>query len=117
VGSYQSFQKHIQMSRRKPKTHTIRTWRAFFGPVQDGTKPFVIGENKLDFQIGDTLIIREWCQKEDKATGRECRAAITFASEWQQLRGNVVLGIRLLPQDSECSQLGEDFSKLPMCAE
>ncbi len=104
------------MSRRKPKTHTIRTWPAFFGPVQDGSKPFVIGENKLDFQIGDTLIIREWCPKEDKATGRECRAVITYASEWQQMRDNVVLGIRLLPQNTECSQLGEDFSKLPMCA-
>jgi hypothetical protein len=104
------------MKARKPKTHTVRTWPAFFGPVQDGTKPFVIGENKLDFQIGDTLIIREWCQKEDKATGHECRAVITYVSSWMQLKGNVVLGIRLLPQNTECSQLGKDLSKLPMCA-
>ncbi len=103
------------MSRRKPKTHTIRTWPQFFGPVQDGSKPFVVGKND-GYQIGDTLLIREWCPKQNKATGHECRAVITYASEWQQIRGNVVLGIRLLPQDAECSQLGEDFSKLPMCA-
>lgn len=100
------------MSRRKPKTHTIRTWPAFFGPVQDGTMPFTVGKND-GYEVGDTLIIREWCPKEDKATGHECRAAITFTSEWQQIRGNVILGIRLLPQDAECSQLACKFSELP----
>ena len=104
------------MKSRKPKTHTIRTWPQFFGPVQDGSKPFVIGENKLNFQIGDTLLIREWCPKEDRATGQECRAIVSYVSAWQQVRGNVVLGIKLLPQDAECSQLGADFSELPMCA-
>jgi len=104
------------MSSRKPKTHTIRTWTQFFEPLQDGTKSFVVGKND-DYQIGDTLIIREWCPKEDKATGNQCRAVITYASEWQQMRDNVVLGIRLLPQDAECSQLGAAFSELPMCAE
>jgi len=104
------------MSSRKPKTHTIRTWSQFFEPLQDGTKPFVVGKND-DYQIGDTLIIREWCPKEGKPTGRECRAVITFCSAWMQIKGDVVLGFRLLPQDAECSQLGEDFSKLQMCAE
>lgn len=104
------------MKSSKPKTHTIRTWPQFFGPVQDGSKPFVIGENKLDFQIGDTLLIREWCPKEDKATGLECQAIVSYVSAWQQVRGNVVLGIKLLPQDAECSQLGADFSEFPMCA-
>jgi hypothetical protein len=103
------------MSRRKPKTPTIRTWPQFFGPVLDGSKPFVVGPNNHAYQAGDMLIINEWCPKKRDFTGHSCRAVITYASEWQQIRGNVVLGIRLLPQDAECSQLGADFSELPMC--
>jgi hypothetical protein len=103
------------MSRRKPKTHTVRTFPKFFDPIQDGSMPFHVCKFS-DYRIGDTLIIQEYNPNSGKATGRECRAAITFTSEWQQIRGNVVLGIRLMPQDAECSQLGEDFSKLPMCA-
>ena len=104
------------MSRRKPKTHEIKCWPQFFGPVANSSKPFEIRKNDRDYQIGDTLRIREWCPTKRDFTGYECRAIISYLTPWEQIKGNVVLGIRLLPQDAECSQLGEDFSKLPMCA-
>lgn len=104
------------MSRRKPKTHTVKAWPQFFGPVQDGTKPFEIRKNDRDYRVGDTLLIQEWCPKKRDFTGHECQAIISYLTPWEQIRGNVVLGIRLIPQDTVCSQLGVKFSELPMCA-
>lgn len=104
------------MKSRKPKTHEIKCWPQFFGPVQDGTKPFEIRKNDRDFRVGDTLHVREWCPTKRDFTGHECRAIISYLTPWEQIKGNVVLGIKLLPQDAECSQLGADFSELPMCA-
>ena len=96
---------------RKPKTHEIKCWPQFFGPVADGTKPFEIRENDRDYRVGDTLHIREWCPTKRDLTGCECRAIISYLTPWEQIKGNVVLGIKLLSQDAECSQLGVKFSE------
>ena len=99
------------MKTRRPKTHTLKLWHQFFGPVADGSKPFEIRKND-DYRVGDTLVIQEWCPTKQKFTGHECRAIISYSTAWQQHKGNVVLGIKLLAQDAECTQLGCKFSDL-----
>jgi len=101
------------MSRRKPQTHEVKAWPAFFGPVQDGSKPFEIRKNDRDYQVGDTLHIREWCPKKRDYTGHECWRVICYVTAWQQIKNHVVMGIRLVQQDTVCTLLGVPFSKLP----
>lgn len=100
------------MKTRRPKTHTLKLWPQFFGPVADGSKPFEIRKNDRDYRVGDTLVIQEWCPKKREFTGHECRAIVSYLTEFQQRKGNVVLGIKLLAQDTECTQLGCKFSDL-----
>ena len=100
------------MKNRRLKTHTIKCWPQFFGPVADGSKTFEIRKNDRDYRVGDTLVIQEWCPKKRDFTSHECRAVISYLTEWQQHKGNVVLGIKLLAQDTECTQLGCKFSEI-----
>lgn len=60
------------------QTHTIKTWMPYFQDIIDGKKPFEFRLNDRNFQEGDEIKHIEWNSEENKETGRQCWATITY---------------------------------------
>ena len=60
------------------KTHELKTWPEYFGPLASGDKAFELRVNDRDFQAGDTLILNEWDPKTRSFTGRLALRRVTF---------------------------------------
>lgn len=60
------------------KTHEIKTLMPYFQDIIDGKKPFEFRLNDRDYQVGDEIKHVEWNKEEQKETGRQCWATITY---------------------------------------
>lgn len=56
------------------KEHELKTWPSFFEAVWDGTKPWEYRRNDRDYQIGDILILKEWCPEKQQYSGRTIKS-------------------------------------------
>lgn len=77
--------------------HELKTWPPYFEAVVLGFKTFEIRKLDRNFDIGDTLRLREWLPDKEEYTGRECRVTVTYMTDFEQRIGYGVLGIKLLP--------------------
>lgn len=75
------------------KVHHIKCRPPYFEAVLSGAKPFEVRADDRDYQVGDTLVLKEW--SEDMFTGREHRRLVTFVlKDFEGLRpGWVGLGL------------------------
>lgn len=85
---------------RDPIEHELKTWPRPFQAVWDDLKPFEIRKDDRDFQVGDTLMLREFVPCVNGCcgsyTGRSKRHEITYlvrGPEWGIPFGLVVLGM------------------------
>jgi hypothetical protein len=60
------------------KSHVIKCWPEYFQPLAIGQKSFEIRKNDRDYNLGDTLIIKEWNPETGKDTGRWVCKTITY---------------------------------------
>lgn len=58
--------------------HELKTWMPYFGEVLVGHKTFEVRKNDRDFQVGDTLILREWADDKKEYTGRKLARRVTY---------------------------------------
>lgn len=76
----------------------------YFDDVADGVKTFEIRKNDRDYQVGNILVLREYDPIDSYTgafTGRECRARITYITDYAQKDNYVVLGIVLVEEVAE----------------
>ncbi len=73
--------------------HELKTWPEYFQAIMDGRKTFEIRSNDRNFQVGDTLRLREWCPKRGDYTGFKIDRQVTYITNWDQKPGNVVMAI------------------------
>lgn len=60
------------------KTHELKCWPDFFGPIVSGAKTFDLRKNDRNFKVGDKLVLREFDDRTGKYTGEEIRRRITY---------------------------------------
>jgi hypothetical protein len=64
------------------KKHVLKSWSKFFKPIIDGTRTSDIRTNTdRNFEVGDTLILREWNPLELQYTGRCAVCKITYIQQ------------------------------------
>lgn len=73
--------------------HDLKTWPAFFRAVWDGRKTFDIRINDRDFEVGDTLVLREYDPETNTYSGRSIIRRVTYVTDWNQKLGYVVMGL------------------------
>lgn len=83
------------------KTHELKIVPPYFRDVQDGIKTFEYRKNDRDFEVRDTLILREWSPKTGDYTGAKVRRTITYLINGGQFgipEGYCILGISAGPK-------------------
>lgn len=55
--------------------HELKIWPEYFEAVCNGTKTFELRRNDRGFQVGDTLILKEW---KDEYTGRQVTCEVSY---------------------------------------
>lgn len=59
-------------------THEIRCWPEYYEALLSHIKEFEVRINDRDYQVGDTLLIKEWNAKTQKYTNRLLIRKITY---------------------------------------
>ena len=58
------------------KTHTLKTYPQYFQQSWNGNKPFEVRLNDRHYEVGDTVILKEW--DNIKYSGREIEGLIKY---------------------------------------
>lgn len=74
--------------------HELKILPEYFRPQLEGKKNFEIRKNDRDYQVGDTLVLKEYDPKTDKFTGINMLAEVTYITDYMQKDGYVVLGTK-----------------------
>jgi hypothetical protein len=59
-------------------SHDLKSWPEYFEPVQKQLKTFELRKNDRNYQVGDTLILREWDPASKTYTGRTVSRRVTY---------------------------------------
>jgi len=81
--------------------HDLKAWPQFFDALLTGEKTFEVRKNDRNYQVGSTLLIREWDPKNSSYSGRELKFTISyilFGGQFGIEEGFVVLGLYRHPQ-------------------
>jgi hypothetical protein len=78
-------------------THNLKTIPIYFDRVANFEKLFEVRKNDRDFQVGDTLILKEWFN--NQYTGKEISCKVTYVLYGFEglKKGYVGLGISIMP--------------------
>ena len=71
------------------KVHQLKTWNPYYDAIISGKKKFEVRKDDRNFQVGDTLLLREWNPDTKEYSGRKIAFEIGY-----KLCGNENLGIK-----------------------
>lgn len=57
--------------------HELKTWSECFHDIWWNRKTFELRYNDRNYQVGDTLLLKEWNKDTQEFTGRECMRTVT----------------------------------------
>ena len=75
------------------QVHDLKILPLYFNAVIAGNKTFEIRKNDRNFQLKDTLLLREWDPCEEKYTGRRLLKTICYITDYEQKNNYLVLGL------------------------
>jgi hypothetical protein len=59
------------MGRGYAREHRLKVWPGPYEALKAGTKVHEFRRNDREYELGDTLILREWCPDRQDFTGRK----------------------------------------------
>ncbi|HJF32801.1 MAG TPA: DUF3850 domain-containing protein [Sporosarcina psychrophila] len=75
------------------KVHQLKILPEYFNAVRLGVKTFEIRKNDRDYQVGDSLFLKEY---EDGAfTGNALYARVTYITDYLMVHPTIVMAIEL----------------------
>lgn len=78
--------------------HELKIWPEYFEPVRAFDKRFEIRKDDRDYQVGDTLLLKEWDPTTTQFTGRHQRVRVTYIYRGPlAAEGHCVMSIKKLP--------------------
>ncbi len=78
------------------KYHGLKVFPCYFKSTWEGNKLFEIRKNDRNYEVGDILILMEYIKESKEYTGKIIIAQITYITAVNQIKDNVVLGIKVL---------------------
>lgn len=75
--------------------HELKTESEYYRLVVTGSKTFEIRKNDRNFNVGDTLLLRETVR--GGYTSNECRVKVNYICNYEQKTGYVVMAIAKHP--------------------
>jgi len=75
--------------------HELKTHQQFYEAAWSGLKTFEVRKNDRNYQVGDTLILKEWDHTKEVYTGQKLRVEVTYILSDPQYvaKGFVILAI------------------------
>lgn len=73
--------------------HHLKIHPDYFNPVRLGVKTFEIRKNDRDFQVGDSLLLKEYAN--ETFTGNMVKVLVTYLTGYAQQDDYVVMAIEL----------------------
>jgi hypothetical protein len=74
-----------KMPKREPKVHDVKSWCHLFQAFVSGDKLHDLRILDRDYQVGDCLVLREYDKQNEKYTGRNAVAEITYITSDQHV--------------------------------
>jgi len=62
----------------KNQTHELKVWMDFWQDLTSGRKTFEVRKDDRGFNVGDTLILKEWQPMLERYTGKELVVTVTY---------------------------------------
>ena len=56
----------------------LKIWPEYFKEILTGNKRFELRKNDRDYEVGDILILEEWCPSRDGYTGNTIKCVVTY---------------------------------------
>lgn len=101
--------------------HDLKVWPVFFEAICRGEKNFEARKDDRDFQIGDTLLLKEWEPVNGDYTGRTTRRTISFilpGGKFGVEQGYCIIGLRemdIAPATPRAVTLMQPWASLVVC--
>ena len=96
---------------RAPMVHELKCWPEYYEAVESGEKPFEVRKWDRPYRVGDTLLLKEFDQKNLDYTGRQTIRKITYLLDMTYLPGENI------PHFARYVVLGLEDSRLRDCIE
>jgi Domain of unknown function (DUF3850) len=81
--------------------HDLKVWPEFWENLESGRKTFEIRIDDRGFEVGDTLLLREWHPVNHTYSGRKVRRTIThMLRNWRGIQSGYVI-LSLVPFASD----------------
>ena len=93
----------------KHQVHELKCWPAYFAAALSGNKPFEVRKDDREYQVGDSVLLREYTPPEHMEadeiaeypdgyySGRILHREISYilkGEHWGIMKGYVVLGLK-----------------------
>lgn len=85
------------------KIHKLKTWPEYYQAIANDFKRFELRKNDRGFEVGDTLLLKEYEPSTEKYTGEEMYVKVTFIfgddpddRAWGLEEGYVIMSIKKL---------------------